>query len=178
MASPFHSLYSHDFVRIAACVPRIQVAGVAANLAETIRAAREGNALSTALMVFPELGLSAYAIDDLLLQDALLDAYEQVRSRIEAALNIDAPEVGHLIDRVANEVDRLVDDRLGDRDLAEQQRVRIAEAAHGVPLFVEQLVAMMDAGELAEEGEMYVYFNNDWEGFAPRNALTLRGLIE
>jgi putative hydrolase of the HAD superfamily len=41
-------------------------------------------------------------------QDALLDAYEQVRSRIEAALNIDAPEVGHLIDRVANEVDRVV----------------------------------------------------------------------
>src|SRR5207237_2423927 len=41
-------------------------------------------------------------------QDALLDAYEQVRARIEAALNIDAPEVGHLIDRVANEVDRLV----------------------------------------------------------------------
>jgi HAD superfamily hydrolase (TIGR01509 family) len=41
-------------------------------------------------------------------QDALLDAYEQVRERIEAALNIDAPEVGHLIDRVANEVDRLV----------------------------------------------------------------------
>jgi putative hydrolase of the HAD superfamily len=41
-------------------------------------------------------------------QDALLDAYEQVRGRIEAALNVDAPEVGHLIDRVANEVDRLV----------------------------------------------------------------------
>jgi putative hydrolase of the HAD superfamily len=41
-------------------------------------------------------------------QDALLDAYEQVRGRIEAALNIDAPEIGHLIDRVANEVDRLV----------------------------------------------------------------------
>ncbi|MDP9341158.1 MAG: HAD family hydrolase [Actinomycetota bacterium] len=41
-------------------------------------------------------------------QDALLAAYEQVRARIEAALNIDAPEVGHLIDRVANEADRLV----------------------------------------------------------------------
>ena len=41
-------------------------------------------------------------------QDALLAAYEQVRERIEAALNIEAPEVGHLIDRVANEVDRLV----------------------------------------------------------------------
>ena len=85
MASPFHSLYSHDFVRIAACVPRIQVAGVAANLEETIRVAREGHALSTALIVFPELGLSAYAIDDLLLQDALLDAVEHAIDQLVEA---------------------------------------------------------------------------------------------
>lgn len=26
--------------------------------------------------------------------------------------------------------------------------------------------------------EAYVYFNNDWEGFAPRNALRLRGLLD
>ena len=31
---------------------------------------------SVDLAVFPELGMSAYAIDDLLLQDALLDAVE------------------------------------------------------------------------------------------------------
>jgi NAD+ synthase (glutamine-hydrolysing) len=85
MASPFHSLYSHDFVRIAACVPRIQVAGVAANLAETIQVARQGDALSTALIVFPELGLSAYAIDDLLLQDALLDAVEHAIDQLVEA---------------------------------------------------------------------------------------------
>jgi uncharacterized protein YecE (DUF72 family) len=30
---------------------------------------------------------------------------------------------------------------------------------------------------LAEEGEMYVYFNNDWEAFAVRNALRLRELV-
>jgi len=41
-------------------------------------------------------------------EEALLEAYRQIRERIEAALEIDAPEVGHLIDRVANEVDRLV----------------------------------------------------------------------
>ena len=33
-------------------------------------------------MVFPELGLSAYAIDDLLFQDALLDAVEQAIDRL------------------------------------------------------------------------------------------------
>ena len=41
-------------------------------------------------------------------EEALLEAYGQIRARIEAALEIDAPEVGHLIDRVAGEVDRLV----------------------------------------------------------------------
>jgi FMN phosphatase YigB (HAD superfamily) len=41
-------------------------------------------------------------------EEALFEAYKRIRERIEAALEIDAPEVGHLIDRVANEVDRLV----------------------------------------------------------------------
>jgi class 3 adenylate cyclase len=54
----------------------------------------------------------------------------------------------------AGDVDRLVDERLGDRRLTDDQRVRIAEAAHGVPLFVEQLLAMMDAGELTEVSEI------------------------
>jgi NAD+ synthase (glutamine-hydrolysing) len=77
MTSTFHSLYAHDFIRIASCVPRTLVADVAANLSETISLAREGDALKTALMIFPELGLSAYAIDDLLFQDALLDGVER-----------------------------------------------------------------------------------------------------
>src|SRR5881394_1835430 len=41
-------------------------------------------------------------------EEALLEAYRQIRDRIEAALYIEAPEVGHLIDRVAGEVDRRV----------------------------------------------------------------------
>jgi NAD+ synthase (glutamine-hydrolysing) len=77
MTSKFHSLYSHDFIRIASCVPRTRVADVPANLAETIRLARQGDAFKAALMIFPELGLSAYAIDDLLFQDALLDSVEE-----------------------------------------------------------------------------------------------------
>ena len=72
----FASLYSHDFVRIASCVPRTKVANVSANLAETIRLANMGSAARAAIMVFPELGLSSYAIEDLLFQDALLAAVE------------------------------------------------------------------------------------------------------
>ena len=72
----FASLYSHDFVRIASCVPRTKVADVSANLAETVRLANLGSAARVAIMVFPELGLSSYAIEDLLFQDALLTAVE------------------------------------------------------------------------------------------------------
>ena len=32
--------------------------------------------------------------------------------------------------------------------------------------------------EVASSSELFVYFNNDWEGFAVRNALALRGLLE
>ena len=73
----FGSLYSHDFLRIASCVPRIEVGDPPFNLGETLRLARQGDADRVGLMVFPELGLSAYAIDDLLLQEALLDAVER-----------------------------------------------------------------------------------------------------
>jgi NAD+ synthase (glutamine-hydrolysing) len=76
MTSRFFSLYSHDFVRIASCVPRMRPAGVSDNLAETLALVRQGSERHAALMIFPELGLSAYAIDDLLLQDAILDAVE------------------------------------------------------------------------------------------------------
>ena len=85
MISKFHSLYSHDFVRIASCVPRTQVANVPANLSETIQLARQGDALKAALMIFPELGLSAYAIDDLLFQDALLDGVERAIGQLVEA---------------------------------------------------------------------------------------------
>lgn len=75
--SDFFSLYSHDFARIACCVPRTRVADASFNLAETLRLAAEGDKAGAALMVFPELGLSSYAIEDLLLQDALLDEIER-----------------------------------------------------------------------------------------------------
>lgn len=81
----FHSLYSHEFIRIASCVPRARVADPQFAAEETIRLAREGDANSTAVMLFPELGLSSYAIDDLLFQDALLDAVDAAIARICAA---------------------------------------------------------------------------------------------
>jgi NAD+ synthase (glutamine-hydrolysing) len=72
----FFSFQQHGFVRVAACTPRIEVGDPASNTAETLSLVREGDARHADLMVFPELGISAYAIDDLLLQDALLDRVE------------------------------------------------------------------------------------------------------
>jgi NAD+ synthase (glutamine-hydrolysing) len=77
--SQFFSHQKQGFVRTAACTPRVHVGDPAANLAETLKLAREGDAEGCDLMVFPELGLSAYAVDDLFGQDALLD-------RVEAAI--------------------------------------------------------------------------------------------
>ena len=58
-------------------------------------------------------------------EEALLDAYTAIRSRIEAALQIEAPEVGHLIDRVANEVDRRVATSYDERRMEELDLVAL-----------------------------------------------------
>jgi NAD+ synthase (glutamine-hydrolysing) len=88
MAAPSHPFFSHHrqgFVRVAAATPRVRPGDPAFNVAETIALAREGDAQACDLIVFPELGLSAYAIDDLLLQDALLDAVEAAIGELVAA---------------------------------------------------------------------------------------------
>jgi NAD+ synthase (glutamine-hydrolysing) len=81
----FYSPYRHEFVRVAACVPRVAVADPAFNAEETLALLKQGDEAKCGLMVFPELGLSAYAIDDLLLQDALLDAVQAELGRLVEA---------------------------------------------------------------------------------------------
>ncbi|TCR66699.1 hypothetical protein EV561_15418 [Rhizobium sp. BK376] len=61
----FFSLYSHDFLRIGACVPRAQVAAPDFAVAETLHLAGRGSDDGCAVMLFPELGLSSYAIDEI-----------------------------------------------------------------------------------------------------------------
>ena len=81
----FFSLHRQGFVRVAACTPRIHVGDPASNGDETLTLMRDGEARNADLMLFPELGLSAYAIDDLLLQDALLDGVEATLARLVEA---------------------------------------------------------------------------------------------
>jgi NAD+ synthase (glutamine-hydrolysing) len=81
----FFSPYAHDMVRVGVCVPRIEPADPVFNTDRTLELMRRGHENSIAILAFPELGLSAYAIDDLLLQDALLEAVHDGLARVVEA---------------------------------------------------------------------------------------------
>jgi len=72
----FFSPYRHGFVRVATAVPKVKLADPAANAASVLALVREADAAGVAVLVLPELGLTGYTVDDLLQQDALLDAVE------------------------------------------------------------------------------------------------------
>jgi len=82
---PFFSPYRHDFIRIGACVPHVAVAAPPRNAENVLSLLAAGDQARIALMVFPELCLSAYAIDDLLFQDAVLDGVERQLDRLICA---------------------------------------------------------------------------------------------
>ena len=81
----FHSIYCHGFARVAACTIVSSVANPTTNATAIIDAASACHEKSVAVAVFPELCLSGYAIEDLLLQDALLDATERALATVVEA---------------------------------------------------------------------------------------------
>jgi NAD+ synthase (glutamine-hydrolysing) len=87
----FRSVYRHGFARVAACTVPASLADPAANAEAVLHAARECHDRGAAVAVFPELVLSAYSIDDLRLQDALLDAVETAAARLVAESRTLAP---------------------------------------------------------------------------------------
>src|SRR6266568_8689942 len=84
MNGPFHSIYSHGFIRAAVCVPSVRVADPEFNTEQTLRLARRAHELHAAVALFPELGLSAYSNEDLFHQDALLDASKAAVAQLVA----------------------------------------------------------------------------------------------
>jgi NAD+ synthase (glutamine-hydrolysing) len=70
----FYSAYAHGFARVAACTLPVAIADPAANAGAVLAQARACHEDAVAVVVFPELCLTGYAIDDLLLQDTLLEA--------------------------------------------------------------------------------------------------------
>ncbi|MFN3932302.1 MAG: NAD(+) synthase [Brevundimonas sp.] len=78
----FHSPTTHGFVRVAAATPVVHTADPVANADEHIALIRQAGEQGIDLIVFPELSLSAYAIDDLMMQGALLDEVERQIGRL------------------------------------------------------------------------------------------------
>ncbi len=85
----FNSAYAHGFARIAACTVPVAIADPAANAATVLTEARACHDEGVAVALFPELCLTGYAIDDLVMQDVLLEAVrEAVDTLVAASLDL------------------------------------------------------------------------------------------
>jgi NAD+ synthase (glutamine-hydrolysing) len=85
----FYSAYAQGFARVAACTMPVVLADPAANARTVIDLARSCHDDGVAVAVFPELCLSGYSIEDLLLQDTLLNAvHEAIGTVVEASAGL------------------------------------------------------------------------------------------
>nr|WP_111299170.1 NAD(+) synthase [Paracoccus saliphilus] len=78
----FAALHRHGFVRVATSTPRVRPADVSFNRDNIIAEAERADAAGVDLLVYPELCLSSYAIDDLHLQDAVLLSVERAVGKV------------------------------------------------------------------------------------------------
>ena len=74
--APFEAIHRHGFVRVSAASPTGSSGDVSFNVDQAIALAEEADGKGCDLVVFPELNISSYAVDDLFLQEAFLDAVE------------------------------------------------------------------------------------------------------
>ena len=72
----FFDLHTHGFVRVATSTPQVRTADVAYNARGILDEAKRAAARHVDVLLYPELCLSSYALDDLHLQNALLDAVD------------------------------------------------------------------------------------------------------
>ncbi|MGC4084723.1 MAG: NAD(+) synthase [Vicinamibacterales bacterium] len=72
----FFNLYAHGFARVAACTLPVAMVQPRKNAEAVLAQARECADAGACLAVFPELCLTGYSIEDLLLQDTVLDAVQ------------------------------------------------------------------------------------------------------
>jgi NAD+ synthase (glutamine-hydrolysing) len=85
----FYNSYGQGFVRVAACTQHTTIGDPAANAASVLGLARECHDDGVALAVFPELTLSGYSIEDVLLQDSLLDSVgDALREIVVASIDL------------------------------------------------------------------------------------------
>jgi NAD+ synthase (glutamine-hydrolysing) len=113
-AGTFFNLYRHDLVRVAVAIPELRVANPSFNAERTIDLMRQAADERAVVVLFPELGLSAYSCDDLFHQRALLDGCKEALARVVEASRelqliavVGLPlQVGHLLFNCAAVVSR------------------------------------------------------------------------
>ncbi|HEX8669137.1 MAG TPA: NAD(+) synthase [Allosphingosinicella sp.] len=95
---PFEAIHRHGFVRVAAASPTGSAGDVAFNVEQAVALARDADGRGCDLVVFPELNISSYAVDDLFMQEAFLDAVEagigrfcEATAKLGCALIVGAP---------------------------------------------------------------------------------------
>ena len=74
---PHASIYDHGFVRVAAVTLPVALADPSANAERHLEVLRDLHDQQVGIAVFPELSLTGYSLDDLVMQEPLLDAAEQ-----------------------------------------------------------------------------------------------------
>ena len=81
----FYNLYAHALARVAAATFPLTLVEPDKNAAAILAEAKRLDAEGTRLVVFPEMCLVGYSIDDLVLQDAVLDGVEDALTDLVAA---------------------------------------------------------------------------------------------
>ncbi len=83
-ARHFSSIHVHGFVRVAAATPAATAGDPGANAEAALHVARAAHDEHVDLVVYPELNLSSYAVDDLHLQDGFRHAVEKAVATVVA----------------------------------------------------------------------------------------------
>ena len=79
---PFFNLYAQGFARVAAATPKVVLADPAANAAAVLALAEQAHGAGASVVVFPELCLTGYSIDDLHHQDAVQKGVQTALERL------------------------------------------------------------------------------------------------
>src|ERR1700744_1855239 len=114
MGMDFYSAYGQGFFRVAACTLHTAIGEPATNAESVLQVARECHDDGVGLAVFPELTLSGYSLEDVLMQETLLAEVEVALAEVIAGsadllpvLVVGAPlRHGHRIYNVAAVVHR------------------------------------------------------------------------
>ena len=85
-AHDFFDMHSHGFVRVATSTPKVRTADVEYNMRGILEEARRAHERNVDVVLYPELSLSSYALDDLVIQAGFLDTIEEaVMSLVQAS---------------------------------------------------------------------------------------------